>query len=84
MATLTESRAAFTARAAEVGLTQAEITTLTGRGIDTLARIAFAAVGPGQNPSDDQVHCSEEDPRPQERWHLPGDLGGASPQPLLT
>ena len=57
MATLTESRAAFTARAAEVGLTQAEITTLTGRGIDTLARIAFAAVGPGQNPSDDQVQA---------------------------
>ncbi|CAE7240138.1 unnamed protein product [Symbiodinium sp. CCMP2456] len=55
MASLTESRAAFAARAAEVGLTNAEVTALTGRGIDTLARIAFAAVGPGQNPSDAQV-----------------------------
>ncbi|CAE7368259.1 unnamed protein product, partial [Symbiodinium sp. KB8] len=57
MASLTESRAAFSARAAEVGLTNAEVTTLTGRGIDTLARIAFAAVGPGQNPSDAQVQA---------------------------
>ncbi|CAE7383343.1 unnamed protein product [Symbiodinium sp. CCMP2592] len=55
MTSLTESRAAFEDRAAEVGLSADDIAALTGSGIHSLARLAFAAVPPGATPSNDQV-----------------------------
>ncbi|CAE7209889.1 unnamed protein product [Symbiodinium sp. CCMP2592] len=55
MGSLTESTAAFASRAKEIGLTQANVATITGSGVDTLSKLAFATVPPGQSPSDDQV-----------------------------
>ncbi|CAE7198911.1 unnamed protein product [Symbiodinium sp. CCMP2592] len=55
MGSLTESTAAFASRAKEIGLTQANVATMTGTGVDTLSKLAFATVPPGQSPSDDQV-----------------------------
>ncbi|CAE7301965.1 unnamed protein product [Symbiodinium sp. CCMP2592] len=55
MGSLTESTAAFASRAKEIGLTQADVATITGTGVDTLSKLAFATVPPGQSPSDDQV-----------------------------
>ena len=55
MTSLTESRAAFESRATEVGLAADDIAALTGSGITSLARLAFAAVQPGAQPSNDQV-----------------------------
>ena len=55
MTSLTESRHAFEARAREVGLADEDIASLTGSGITSLARLAFAAVQPGAQPTNDQV-----------------------------
>ena len=55
MTSLTESRAAFEARATDVGLSADDIAALTGSGITSLARLAFAAVQPGAQPTNDQV-----------------------------
>ena len=55
MTSLTESRAAFQARATDVGLSADDIAALTGSGITSLARLAFAAVQPGAQPTNDQV-----------------------------
>ena len=55
MGSSTESTAAFAARAKEIGLSQAEVATITGSGVNTLSKLAFATVPPGQSPSDAQV-----------------------------
>lgn len=55
MTSLTESRPAFEARAREVGLANEEIAALTNSGITSLARLAFAAVQPGAQPTTEQV-----------------------------
>ena len=55
MTSLTESRHAFEARAREVGLADEDIAALTGSGITSLARLAFAAVQPGAQPTNEQV-----------------------------
>ncbi|OLP75471.1 hypothetical protein AK812_SmicGene44722 [Symbiodinium microadriaticum] len=55
MTSLTESRHAFEARAREVGLADDDIAALTGTGITSLARLAFATVQPGAQPTNEQV-----------------------------
>ena len=55
MGSLTESTAAFASRAKEIGLSSAEISAITGTGVNTLSKLAFATVPPGQSPSDAQV-----------------------------
>ena len=55
MGSLTESTAAFSSRAKEIGLSSAEIAAITGTGVNTLSKLAFATVPPGQSPSDAQV-----------------------------
>ena len=55
MGSLTESTAAFASRAKEIGLTSAEIAAIAGTGVNTLSKLAFATVPPGQSPSDAQV-----------------------------
>ncbi|OLQ10182.1 hypothetical protein AK812_SmicGene6059 [Symbiodinium microadriaticum] len=39
----------------EIGLSSAEIAAITGTGVNTLSKLAFATVPPGQSPSDAQV-----------------------------
>ena len=51
----TESKAAFTKRALEVGLSQDEVDHLTGQHVDTLSKLAFVLVPPGRVPEDDAV-----------------------------
>ena len=51
----TESKAAFTKRALEVGLSQDEVDQLTGQHVDTLSKLAFVLVPPGRVPEDDAV-----------------------------
>ncbi|CAE7217478.1 unnamed protein product [Symbiodinium sp. CCMP2456] len=53
---LTRSEAAFKARASEVGLTADEVKKLFDHGVTCMAKLAFAACPPGQNPTDDQVN----------------------------
>ena len=54
---LTRSEAAFRVRAGEVGLASDEIKKLFDHGISCLAKLAFAACPPGQNPTDEQVNA---------------------------
>ena len=44
-------------RAGEVGLASDEIKKLFDHGISCLAKLAFAACPPGQNPTDEQVNA---------------------------
>ena len=55
MSTLLESKEALRSRAADVGLSAAEITFLVDRGANSLARLAFAAAPPGTAPTTEQV-----------------------------
>lgn len=55
MSTLLESKEALRSRAADVGLSQAEITHLVDRGANSLARLAFVAAPPGTAPTSEQV-----------------------------
>ncbi|CAE7834880.1 unnamed protein product [Symbiodinium necroappetens] len=51
----TESKAAFTKRALEVGLSQDEVDHLIGQHVDTLSKLAFVLVPPGRVPEEDAV-----------------------------
>ena len=55
MSTLLESKEALRSRAADVGLSAAEITFLVDRGANSLARLAFAAAPLGTAPTTEQV-----------------------------
>ena len=52
MTSLIDSKAAFSARALEVGMTQAVLTALNQGGVETMSQFAFASQPPGQ-PIDD-------------------------------
>ena len=52
MATLLKSSAAFREKAVECGLLEAQITVLAGKGIDTLATLAYVLTTPGVTPSE--------------------------------
>ena len=51
MSTLLESKEALRSRAADVGLSVAEVTFLVDRGANSLARLAFAAAPPRTAPT---------------------------------
>ena len=51
----TESQAAFSKRALEVGLTQTEVDHLVAAHVDTLSKLAFILVPPGKVPEDSAV-----------------------------
>ncbi|CAK9041188.1 Uncharacterized protein SCF082_LOCUS23837 [Durusdinium trenchii] len=55
MSTLLDSTEALKKRALEVHLTEAEVTALVANGVVSLAQLAFAAAGPGQTASDEQI-----------------------------
>ena len=55
MSTLLDSTGALKKRALEVHLTEAEVTALVANGVVSLAQLAFAAAGPGQTASDEQI-----------------------------
>ena len=55
MATILESTAAFTARALEHGLTEAQLDRLKRQGISNLSQLAFSLTTPGASPSDDAL-----------------------------
>ena len=51
----TESKAAFSKRALEVGLAQTEVDHLVAEHVDTLSKLAFILVPPGKVPEDSAV-----------------------------
>ena len=51
----TESKAAFSKRALEVGLAQTEVDHLVANHVDTLSKLAFVLVPPGKVPEDSAV-----------------------------
>ena len=55
MASLLESTAAFRARAASSGLTEAQIAHLVNNGVNSLSKLAFAVTTPGVTPSEDAL-----------------------------
>ena len=55
MGTLLESKEALRARGLEVHLTEHEIDAVINAGVNSLARLAFAATPPGTTPTDDQI-----------------------------
>ena len=55
MTSLLESEAALRAKALEHGLTEAELNTLTTKGLTTLSKLAFSITTPGINPSEDSL-----------------------------
>ena len=52
MANLLKSSAAFREKAIECGLLKAQLTVLAGKGIDTLATLAYVLTAPGVTPSE--------------------------------
>ena len=55
MATILDSEAAFSARATEHGLPQAQLTRLKDAGIVNLSKLAFAVTTPGTVPGDEPL-----------------------------
>ena len=55
MSSLTESKAAFVQRGKEVGLSDADVDALVQKGINSIAKLAFAVVPPGSQPTNQQV-----------------------------
>ena len=55
MGTLLKSKEALRTRGLEVSSTNSEVNALIGNRVDSLARLAFAACGPGETPTDDQI-----------------------------
>ena len=55
MASILESKAAFKTKALEHGLTEVQVTRLTGQGITNLSKLAFAITTPGTPPPDDSL-----------------------------
>ena len=55
MGTLLESKEALRTRGLEVSLTPLEVNALIANRVDSLARLAFAACGPGETPTDEQI-----------------------------
>ena len=56
MGTLLESKEALRTRGLEVSLTPLEVNALIANRVDSLARLAFAACGPGETPTDEQIN----------------------------
>ena len=55
MSSLTESKAAFIQRGKEVCLSEADMDALVQKGINSIAKLAFAVVPPGSQPTNQQV-----------------------------
>ncbi len=55
IASLLESAASFKSRALNHGLTNAQYLDLTGKGIGSLSKLAFAVTTPGMTPSEDSL-----------------------------
>ena len=72
--TITESTAVLRERAAKVGLPEATVDQLVRQGVDTLAKLAFAAGQPGETPTDAKLKTLVQEIRPD---------GTAGPNPSL-
>ena len=71
---ITESTAVLRERAAKVGLPEATVDQLVRQGVDTLAKLAFAAGQPGETPTDAKLKTLVQEIRPD---------GTAGPNPSL-